>query len=78
MTEIDIEQFMSDPDRYIRATVVDGDMFTVKTKYGKLVLLEKPEYDIMRQAFVAVLGSNGIIVDKNNADLGGDHGNQNS
>ena len=68
MIEIDIEQFKKDPDKYVRATVLDGNMFTVKTPYGKFVLLEKPEYDIMRQAFVTVLGSNGIIVDGSEAN----------
>ena len=55
MVELDLEQFRKNLDKYIRATVIDGDMFTVKTKHGKFVIMEEPEYEVMREALETLI-----------------------
>jgi len=62
MTEITLEQFTQDQDRHIQSVVGDGNIISVETERGKMVLMEEAEYKIMRQALVAMLDWDGIVL----------------
>lgn len=55
MTEITLEQFGAEPERFVLSALSVGDIFAIDTgKGGKAVLMEEAEYNIMREAVVAL------------------------
>lgn len=62
MIDIDIVRFKKDPDKYIQQILLDGEMFAVQTERGKVVMMEEAEYNVMRQALVALISSDGIVL----------------
>lgn len=62
MIDIDIVQFKKNPDKYIQQILLGGEMFAVQTERGKVVMMEEAEYNVMRQALVALISSDGIVL----------------
>jgi hypothetical protein len=59
MPEISIEQLKNEPEKFIQASIIDGDIIPIDTGKGKTVLMEKSEYEMLRQALEMLIVTEG-------------------
>jgi PHD/YefM family antitoxin component YafN of YafNO toxin-antitoxin module len=59
MIEISIDQFKADPEKYTRSVIGDGDIISMDTGHGKMVMMEEAEYEMLRQALEMLIAIEG-------------------